>query len=41
MLSATLEKMEGYDVGKHPLVIEIMLGIFIFNPPKPRYFETF
>jgi hypothetical protein len=37
MLSATLEKIEGYDVGKHPLVIKLMLGIFNFNPPKPKY----
>jgi hypothetical protein len=37
MLSATLSKIEGYDVGKHPLVIKLMLGIFNSNPPKPRY----
>lgn len=37
MLSATLDKIEGYDVGKHPLVIKLMLGIFNSNPPKPRY----
>jgi hypothetical protein len=37
MLSATLENIEGYDVGKHPLVIKLMLGIFNSNPPKPRY----
>jgi hypothetical protein len=37
MLSATLDKIEGYDVGKHPLVIKLMLGIFNSNPPKPKY----
>jgi hypothetical protein len=37
MLSATLGKIEGYDVGKHPLVIKLMLGIFNSYPPKPRY----
>ena len=37
MLSATLDKIEGFDVGKHPLVIKLMLGIFNSNPSKPRY----
>ena len=37
MLSATLDKIEGFDVGKHPLVIKLMLGIFNSNPPRPRY----
>jgi hypothetical protein len=37
MLLATLGKIEGYDVGKHPLVIKHMLGIFNSNPPKLRY----
>ena len=37
MLSATLDKIEGFDVGKNPLVITLMLGIFNSNPPKPRY----
>jgi hypothetical protein len=35
MLSAILEIIEGYDVGKDHLVIKLMLGIFNFNPPKP------
>ena len=37
ILSATLVKIEGFDVGKPPLVIKLMLGIFNSNPPKPRY----
>jgi hypothetical protein len=39
MLSGTLEQMEGYDVGKHPLVIKLMQGIFNSTPPKPKYTE--
>ncbi|KZS16152.1 Uncharacterized protein APZ42_018153 [Daphnia magna] len=37
MLSGTLEKMESYDVGKHPLVLKLMQGIFNSTPPKPKY----
>lgn len=37
MLSGTLEKIEGWDVGKHPLVIKLMQGIFNSSPPKPKY----
>jgi hypothetical protein len=37
MLSGTLEKIEGWDVGKHPLVVKLMQGIFNSSPPKPKY----
>jgi hypothetical protein len=37
MLSGTLEQMEGYDIGKHPLIIKLMQGIFNSSPPKPKY----
>ena len=33
MLSGTLEKIEGWDVGKHPLVVKLMQGIFNYYPP--------
>jgi hypothetical protein len=37
MLSGTLEKIEGWDVGKHPLVVKVMQGISNSSPPKPKY----
>jgi integrase len=37
MLSVTIDKIEGYDVGKHPLVLRVMKGIFNLNPPSAKY----
>ena len=37
MLSATVKKIEGFHVGKHPLVIRLMKGIFTSNPPSAKY----
>ena len=37
MLSSTLDRIGGHDVGKHPLVIKLMKGIFHSNPPQPKY----
>jgi len=37
MLSSTLDQIDGHDVGKHPLVVKLMPGIFNSNPPKPMY----
>jgi len=37
MLSSSLEKIDGMDVGKHPLVMRLMRGIYIANPPQPKY----
>jgi len=36
-LSATLERIDGHDIGKHPLVVKVMQGIFNSNPPQPKY----
>lgn len=32
--------IEGFPIGKHPLIIRLMKGIFNENPPKPRYIKT-
>lgn len=40
MLSATLPKLEGFEVGKHPLIMELMKGIYNERPPQPRYTHT-
>jgi len=37
MLSGTLDKIDGSDIGKHPRVMRLMRGIFNQNPPRPRY----
>lgn len=37
MLSMTLPRAEGVEVGKHPLVVKLMRGAFNSNPPSPRY----
>lgn len=39
-LSSVLPPMEGFPVGKHPMVIRLLKGIFNANPPKPRYQST-
>lgn len=40
MLSVTLEQTDGKGVGSHPLIVRLMKGIFLNNPPKPRYVAT-
>ena len=37
MLSSTLDRIGGHDVGKHPLAVKLMKGIFHSNPPQPKY----
>ncbi|XP_071496008.1 uncharacterized protein [Diadema antillarum] len=39
-LSSILPKIEGYDIGKHPLVVRLMKGVFDFDPPEPKYNKT-
>ena len=36
----TLPKVEGLNVGQHPLVCQVMKGIFQKKPPLPRYSAT-
>ena len=37
MLSSTLGKFDGSDLGKHPLVVKLMRGVYNKKPPTPRY----
>ena len=39
-LSMTLPKVEGLNVGQHPLVCQLMKGILQKKPPLPRYSAT-
>ena len=39
-LSFYLPKIDGVDVGKHPLVCELLAGVGNVKPPQPRYLET-
>ena len=36
-LSSTHPKIDGYAVGQHPYVLNLMKGILNNRPPKPRY----
>lgn len=37
MLSSTLGKIDGVDVGQHPLVLKLMKGAYNRKPPAPKY----
>ena len=37
MLSSTLGKLDGFDLGKHPLVVKLMRGVYNKKPPSPKY----
>ena len=39
ILSVTVYKIEGFDVGKHPLVVRLMKGISNLIPPSAKYSE--
>lgn len=39
-ISSVHEKVDGYEVGKHPLVTRLIKGAFHERPPQPRYSET-
>ena len=39
-ISSVHEKVDGYEVGQHPIVSRILKGIFHERPPQPRYSET-
>ena len=39
-LSTTLPPIDGFAVGKHPLVTRLMKGIFNKNPPQPSLFPA-
>ncbi len=37
MLSSTLDPIDGYKIGEHPTVIQLLKGCFNRKPPKARY----
>ena len=39
-ISSMHEKVDGYEVGQHPMVSRLLKGIFHERPPQPRYSET-
>jgi hypothetical protein len=39
-LSAYHPEIEGYKIGQHPIIKQIMQGAFNGNPPKPKYSDT-
>ena len=40
MLSSTLPNIDGVNIGKHLLVVQLMRGIYNAVPPQPRYSST-
>ena len=39
-ISSVHERVDGYEVGQHPLVSRVMKGAFNLRPPQPRYETT-
>ena len=39
-ISSVHERVDGYEVGKHPLISTVMKGAFHLRPPQPRYDTT-
>ena len=39
-ISSVHEKVDGYEVGQHPMVSRLLKGVFHERPPQPRYSET-
>ena len=39
MLSVTLDPIDGHPIGSHPLVIQLLKGVYNSNPPQPKYKE--
>ena len=39
-ISSAHDKINGYDVGQHPLVIRLLKGVFHQRPSQPRYSTT-
>ena len=36
-ISSVLKKIDGIEVGKHPLVSRMLKGVFNERPPRPKY----
>ena len=39
-ISSVHEKIDGYEVGQHPLITRLIKGAFHERPPQPRYTAT-
>ena len=39
-ISSVYEKIDGYNIGQHPLVTRLIKGFFHVRPPLPRYTQT-
>ena len=39
-ISSVHDKIDGYDVGQHPMVTRLLKGAFHQRPPQPRYAQT-
>ena len=39
-ISSVHDRVDGYDVGQHPLVSRLLKGVFHQRPPRPRYTHT-
>ncbi len=37
MISSTFGKIDGCDIGKHPLIVRLMRGAYNKKPPVPKY----
>jgi hypothetical protein len=37
MLFSTFGKIDGYDIGKHPLIVKLMSEAYKKKPPVPKY----
>jgi hypothetical protein len=40
VISATHPQIQGWNVGKHPVIVQLLKGIFNSRPPMPRYINT-
>ena len=39
-ISATHPQIQGWNIGEHPVIIQLLKGIFNSRPPVPRYINT-
>ena len=39
-ISSNHETVDGFVIGKHPMMAKFMKGVFSLRPPEPKYFVT-
>ena len=39
-ISSNHETVDGFVIGKHPMMVKFMKGVFSLRPPEPKYFVT-